>query len=322
VSDVFARVRAAAARVAAQARSVRIDEAGLASLCARLAREPAAQADPDPVQRPFAEPAHTLAFVITLDAINFGSGWFPYLYKPGGRSGYFTIAAALRARFEQHGPWDSAALQGLCAAECAHVFGQRPSGRSAEVEELMTLYARALQQLGRFLDERCGGRFEGVIEAAAGRAASLVGLLAQMPFYRDVSRYAEFEVPFYKRAQITVSDLANAFGGEGPGRFEDRERLTMFADNLVPHVLRMEGVLVYAPELLREIASERPIPDGSAEEVEMRACALHAVERCVAQLRQMGVETCAEQLDHRLWFRGQRPEFKAHPRHRTRTVYY
>ena len=133
----------------------------------------------------------------------------------------------------------------------------------------------------------------------------------------DAISYAEFEVPFYKRAQITVSDLATAFGGTGPGRFEDRERLTIFADNLVPHVLRCEGVLVYEPLLLRRIEAERPIPDGSAEEVEIRALALHAVERLVAQLRSRGVATSAEQLDHWLWNRGQEPSFKARPRHRT-----
>ena len=36
------------------------------------------------------------AFVITLDAINFGSGYFPYLRKRDGMSGYHTVATALR----------------------------------------------------------------------------------------------------------------------------------------------------------------------------------------------------------------------------------
>ena len=39
------------------------------------------------------------AYWLTLDAINFGSGWFPTLRKRDGRSGYNTIAAAWRARF-------------------------------------------------------------------------------------------------------------------------------------------------------------------------------------------------------------------------------
>ena len=46
---------------------------------------------------------------------------------------------------------------------------------------------------------------------------------------------------FYKRAQIVAADLALA----GVARFRDLDRLTIFADNLVPHVLRCDGVLVY-----------------------------------------------------------------------------
>jgi hypothetical protein len=321
VSSLFARIRAAAARVAAEARSVRIDEAGLGALCdaiekARRHERPSE----DPVHRPFADPAHTQAFVLTLDCVNFGSGWFPCLRKPGGRSGYFTIATSLRAHFEAHGPWDATALRRLTPAQCARIFGQQDAGPDAD--ELMALYARALGDLGRFLEARCGGRFEGLSESAAGSAEALVLLLSEMPFYRDVARYADFEVPFYKRAQISVADLARAFGDTGPGRFADRAELTIFADNLVPHVLRLEGVLAYEPALLARIEAGREIPAGSPEEVEIRALALHAVERCVALLRDRGVPTSAEALDQWLWTRGQRPEMKAHPRHRTRTVYY
>ena len=320
MSDVFARIRAAAAQVATRARHVRIDDAALDALCARIAGAPPDGADADPAHHAFPDPAHTLAYVVTLDAVNFGSGWFPWLHKPDGRSGYYTIATALRARFEAQGAWDAAALQRLTPAECARIFGQQEAG--AEADRLMALFARALGDLGRFLEARFGGRFEGPVEAAAGSAGALVLLLAEMPFSRDVAHYAGFEVPFYKRAQITVSDLANAFGGEGPGRFADRAELTIFADNLVPHVLRLEGALAYDPALLARIEAGDEIAPGSPEEVEIRALGLHAVERCVARLREQGVSASAEQLDHWLWNRGQRPEFKARPRHRTRTVYY
>src|SRR3977135_1169874 len=39
------------------------------------------------------------AFWLTLDAINFGSGWFPTLRKRPGRSGYNTLAIAEPGRF-------------------------------------------------------------------------------------------------------------------------------------------------------------------------------------------------------------------------------
>jgi hypothetical protein len=318
--NVFARIRAACAEVACRARQVRIDPARLRAFCAELLAEPGRPPGLDPAHHLLGRGGDTLAYVITLDAINFGSGWFPWLEKRPGVSGYFTVATALRERFEARGPWSAAELQQLDGAELARVLGQPPG--PPERAQLMDLFARALGELGRFLEERHGGRFEGVVERAGGSCAAMVEELARMPLYRDVAGYHELEVPFYKRAQLTSADLASAFGGEGPGRFRDLADLTLFADNLVPHVLRREGVLVYAPELSARIDRGEAIEAGSPEEVELRAASVHAVEGLVAEARALGKDVTAQQLDYRLWTRGQRPEYKAHPRHRTRTSYY
>ena len=66
-------------------------------------RSAATAAGPDDIPTPPSrEPL--AAFWLTLDAINFGSGWFPTLRKRAGRSGYSTIAAGVRERFERAGP--------------------------------------------------------------------------------------------------------------------------------------------------------------------------------------------------------------------------
>ena len=147
-------------------------------------------------------------------------------------------------------------------------------------------------------------------------------LLARMPCYRDVARYEELEVPFYKRAQITCADLALAFEGQGPGAFRDQGELTLFADNLVPHVLRMQGALRYVPELAARIDREELLAAGSPEEVEIRAVALHAVERLAAACAARGFAIRPAALDQILWARGQAPAIKAVPRHRTRCTFY
>lgn len=314
--DVFERVRRGCAAVAERAEQVRINGAALEELAAGMgsARAPT----PDPVHRPFQDEATTLAFVLTLDAVNFGSGWFPELRKQPGRSGYFTIAGALRRRFEAQGPFSAAALVDMKSEDCAQLFDQRGAG----AEELMELFARALRDLGAWLLERHGGRFEGPVEAAGGQPGELVEALAEMPLYRDVSRYRGLEIPFFKRAQITVSDLAAVFEGHGFGHFDALERLTMFADNLVPHVLRCERVLVYAPELAERVDAGDLLVPGSLEEVEIRGVAVHAVERCVLECHRRGFETSARDLDTLLWSRGQCAEVKARPRHRTRTSFY
>jgi hypothetical protein len=131
--------------------------------------------------------------------------------------------------------------------------------------------------------------------------------LVEMPFYRDV--------PFYKRAQLTAADLSTA----GVVQLDGLERLTIFADNLVPHVLRLDGVLAYDPGLVARIEREELIPSGSAEELEVRGCALHAVELLAGHL---GNKVAPMQLDYVLWNRGQGARYKAVPRHRTRSVFY
>ena len=208
----------------------------------------------------------------------------------------------------------------LNAADCADVLEQDLT--VAEVGELMALYATAWNDLGRFVAERYDSRFSRVVESAAGSAAALVQALGDISFYRDVARYAGFEVPFYKRAQITAADLAVAFEQRGHGWFEDLDRLTIFADNLVPHVLRCKGVLVYEPELARRIDAEELLIPGSAEEVEIRASALHSVERCVAGLADAGIRMTAQQVDYLMWTHGQSPKMKSTPRHRARSTYY
>ena len=149
-----------------------------------------------------------------------------------------------------------------------------------------------------------------------------MALLAEMPFYRDVSSHDGQEIPFYKRAQITAADLHRAFGDAGPGRFTDLDQLTLFADNLVPHVLRQAGVLVYEPGLSARIDAGELLEPGSPEEVEIRASAVHAVESMVEELAAAGIPLPARELDTRLWGRGQLPRSKAQPRHRARCVYY
>jgi hypothetical protein len=188
--------------------------------------------------------------------------------------------------------------------------------------ELMDLYAQALGELGRYLLNHFGGSFGALIDSAEASAERLVALLARMPFFNDVSRYGALSVPLFKRAQLTAADLELAFGGVDWGRFTDGDQLTIFADNLVPHVLHIDGLLEYDSNLAARIEREELIPSGSPEEVEIRACGLHAVELLVAELKRQGQAVTARGLDYLLWNRGQEPHYKARPRHRTRSVYY
>ena len=62
----------------------------------------------------------------------------------------------------------------------------------------------------------------------------------------------------------------------------------------MPHVLRVDGLLAYDDELLARIERGELIPVGSPEEIEIRAVAVHAVERIVAELRASGTKATAQ----------------------------
>src|SRR4029079_3565210 len=145
----------------------------------------------------------------------------------------------------------------------------------------------------------------GLGERARGSAVRMAELLAAgMTMWQDVG--------FYKRAQIAPSDLALG----GVAEFADLDALTIFADNLVTHVLRCEGVLVYDERLAAHIDAERLLRPGPQER-EIRGCAVHACTAIAARL-----EISEQELDHLLWTRGGAPSYKAVPRHRCRTIWY
>jgi hypothetical protein len=283
-------VREHAARIAGAARHVSIELDRLGDI------EPGPPPVLDPERHYLEGPrGDVAAYLLTLDTINFGSGWFPTLRKREGCSGYYTVAWALADRFRAHGPWSNDDLRALDADTVADVLGQDRG------HELMALYAEALGELGVFLGERAA---LDVVDAAGGSAVALAQSLTAMPFFDDQG--------FWKRAQITANDLQLA----GIAEFEDVDRLTIFADNLVPHVLRVDGVLRYDEALAAHIDAGRLLEPGERER-EIRACAVHACELIAERL---GVPPRI--LDVWLWNRGQGERYKSRPRHRTRTVFY
>jgi hypothetical protein len=304
MSDVVSRLREGCAEVAARARSVSIDGDAIDAYAGSLPGAPAGD-EPEISTGTRDERA---AFWLTLDAVNFGSGWSPTLRKAPGQSGYATTAAGVTKRFESRGPWSAEELTVIGTDEVAAVFGQDPT------HELMGLFAGSLNDLGRHLSNEHAGSFPALVDAADGSAVALVTELAGWDCFADSSTYDGVELPFLKRAQIAAADLARA----DVWRPSDLDRLTMFADNLVPHVLRLDGILEFDPELVARIDREELIEHGSPEEVEIRACAVHAVELIVAA--RPGAQ--AAEVDQALWLRGQEPRYKASPRPRSRSTAY
>src|SRR2546428_7230119 len=120
------QVRISCQSLAERARQVQINHGAIASYATAL--PPAAFAAPelDPAHHYLADVESTVAYLFTLDTINFGSGYWPILRKRHGLSGYMTIATCLKEAFETEGPWNAEALASITPGQCAAVFGQAP----------------------------------------------------------------------------------------------------------------------------------------------------------------------------------------------------
>jgi len=309
------RVRESCARV--------IEGAGLLTLNDDVLRQLASDLDlsesapTQPIGRrsldatPFtaAETAET-TLTFALDAINFGSGYHDIVRKRPGRSGAQTMADALIEYISWTGPLGPDRLVNFTIDDCSQIFGQELD--DGGLEELMSLFSTALNDLGEWLANNGGA--EAVIAKADGSAEALAEHLTEMLFYRDVDSYSGEPVAFYKRAQITTADLARRVR---PDLFDDLHRLTAFADNLVPHTLRMLGALTLDEDLAAAIDGGVLLDPGSPAEVEIRAAGVVGVERLAALSGARAMD-----IDAHLWERGQDPAIKRTPRHRARSVFY
>jgi hypothetical protein len=282
-------IRIACRAVVAGARWVRIDAAALRRVA------PGRPPRLDPASHFLDGPPEAVAtYVLALDAVNFGSGWFAELERRPGGFGYETVAGALAAWFRE-APLTAAALRGVDHAEVANRFALAPE------HALAAHFTAALRELGGFLDGR--GALD-VVAEAGGSAERLAAMLsAGMPRWRD---------PLAKRAQLAASDLVLARVAD----FGDLAALTIFADNLVPHVLRRDGALVLHPALERHLDAGLELEPGSRE-LELRAAAVVAGERLA---RHLGVTE--RDLDGMLWQRGQAARYAEPPAHRCRTTHY
>src|SRR5918997_6712328 len=128
-------VRAACKAVAEGASFVRIDRELAPSYAVSLPLDQATAPALDPNRHYFGDRDDTVAFFLTLDAINFGSGYFPHLRKRPGMSGYFTVAASLTDYYRERGPLSARELTRLTTEDCTKIFGQEPNNEP--VRELM-----------------------------------------------------------------------------------------------------------------------------------------------------------------------------------------
>jgi len=316
-------VRESTLRVAAESRHVEINDDRVHGLAREIAEEE--KIPPWDVAPHFFDGTEaTVAYLAVLDTINF-CFWPPpgeerWEIPSGDRflSGYAALATALTRAMEKGAPLGSADfLARMSTGELARMLGGRGT------LQLMEERAGALRELGRLLLRDYSGRAHLLVEQAEGSAQTLARLLAgRLSSFRDKALYRNREVWFLKRAQILAADLHGAFGGSDWGYFRDMETLTAFADYKIPQVLRYLGILMYSPELASLVDGRVMLPAGSGEEIEIRACAVTAVERLRRASSAAGRSLRCHELDWMLWSMGQDDRFREKPYHLTATIFY
>ena len=191
------------------------------------------------------------------------------------------------------------------------------------LDERVTLF----NEVGRVLEEKYEGRYSRFVRSCAPKLyASGDGLLERLttefPRFRDVSNYHGTDIHIYKLAQLGIWGMHLALSPRGAWKLEDAEKLSAFADYIVPVGLRVMGIFEYAPELEKQINSLTEVKRDSDAEIELRASSIFVIAKLTEEInkRRPGMEPLLQpQVDFRFW----KTYHATHwPHHLTKTVMY
>jgi len=184
-----------------------------------------------------------------------------------------------------------------------------------------------LHQVGKVLAEKYDGRFHNFVHSCSPRlydkGNGLVDrLVAEFPRFNDVSMLDGHEIKFYKLAQLGIWMLYARLHRSGKFRLEDPEKMTAFADYIVPVALRLMGITSYSKDLEHAIDTYQLIPRDSRWEIEIRAHCIYATALLceeINKLRPADQQVIIPQIDARLWTHFHTTTW---PHHLTKTIMY
>jgi hypothetical protein len=184
-----------------------------------------------------------------------------------------------------------------------------------------------LHQVGSVLTDKYEGRFHKFVHACSPRLYDrgngiIERLVKEFPRFNDVSQFEGHEIKFYKLAQLGVWMLYATLHQNGKFRLDDPEKMSAFADYIVPVALRLLGVTAYSKELETVINTHQLIPRDSRQEIEIRAHCLYATALLteeINKLRGPKEQVIIPQIDARLWTHYHTTSW---PHHLTQTIMY
>lgn len=221
-------------------------------------------------------------FLFLAHAIDFGSGFRPYLHKyRNGQGAWLTIRDGLIKLGNKNPTCDSLWLKNLTINEIEEFFDLS----YPELKLLAQYIHEDLHEIGTVLDLNgysTPGQF--IQSNLHLNACGLVNLfVTYFPLtFRDEYILNGNRICLFKKAQLVVSEIYLKFSPTNPlFQFNDIDSLTAFVDNVVVAMLRKYEILQCTPELNEKISNEIYIEKGSEEEISLRACGVAAVELIV-----------------------------------------
>jgi len=184
---------------------------------------------------------------------------------------------------------------------------------------------RVVNELGYKTVKYFDGDFSNVLKKANFEADELLEILSSTYLlFQDHCIYEGRQVFFYKRAQILIGDLKQAFKEkECDFQIKNIDRCTCFADYRVPQILAEKGVLKYSDELMKVIDGKVVLDYGCGMEVELRAAMIQAVEMISERLQ--GTEKLklnSVEVDWFLWQVGEKMKDDIVGHHRVYSIFY
>jgi hypothetical protein len=184
-----------------------------------------------------------------------------------------------------------------------------------------------LRAAGQVLADKYDGHFHKFIHSCSpklyDRGNGLIDrLVTEFPRFNDVSMLDGHEIKIYKLPQLGIWMLYANMHKAGKFRLDDPEKMTAFADYIVPVGLRLMGITSYSPELENAINSYQLIPRDSRWEVEIRAHCLYATALLteeINRIRPADKQVIIPQIDARFWVPYHTTTW---PHHLTETIMY
>lgn len=298
------------APVIESARHVRLHEDRIRDVASWMAYEDLLWPDFRSPLQPEGNDADVMDFIFLTSTINFAFTdfekhvMFKVDYAGAERSDSDAMVACLKRAFDRGVPiLEGAYLAEIRREELEEIF------RGNIVMPMLDERLAIFREVGRVLKERYQGRFHKFVQEGPKRLYAqgkgvLERLLAEFPSFRDESRYRGHLVSFQKRAQLLFWNLHARFRQGGFFRLEDPEKLTVFADYIVPVALRLFGITSYSEELENAINNHRLLPAHGEQEVEIRAFTLwgmHLLTRAINALRPSDRQVIEPVVDGRIW---------------------